>query len=432
MPRPARPRESPARAFERKHAGCWPVGHLAGWRGPSGFSSRSTAREVLKGAGLEALRGRVAVVTGANSGVGFETARALALGGAEAVILACRDPVAGAEAARAIQDEAAAEFAAASHAPDASSPEREKCHSPCRVSCLRVDLESFASVAAFADAFKALNLPLHLLVHNAGLMPAPFKRTRDGHERHMQVNVLAPVLLTRLLLGASRGENENENVENVFTKKNPPPPRDRIDTSAARVVFVTSAAHRFSYREGVRFGTEHNTDTHATTPATHDPWRAYAESKLCVVLIARLCAVACEASREPTERRLFFFAAHPGAIVTRGSERARLESGGWRGAVLHAVGRPFLKTAEAGAASVAFCCVADERVLEKKNGGCYVANCQFARASRLAERDVELARRVCRFALKETDAFPTTHADAFAAQLANGTYGDARRERFFF
>ena len=426
MPRPARPRESPARAFERKHAGCWPVGHLAGWRGPSGFSSRSTAREVLKGAGLEALRGRVAVVTGANSGVGFETARALALGGAETVILACRDPVAGAEAARAIQDEAAAEFAAASHAPDASSPEREKCHSPCRVSCLRVDLESFASVVAFADAFKALNLPLHLLVHNAGLMPAPFKRTRDGHERHMQVNVLAPVLLTRLLLGASRGENENENVENVFTKKNPPPPRDRIDTSAARVVFVTSAAHRFSYREGVRFGTEHNTDTHATTPATHDPWRAYAESKLCVVLIARLFAVACEASREPTERRLFFFAAHPGAIVTRGSERARLESGGWRGAVLHAVGRPFLKTAEAGAASVAFCCVFSPQKDALENGA-YVANCQAARASRLAERDVELARRVCRFALQETGAFPTTREDAFAEQLANGTYGDARR-----
>ena len=81
MPRPARPRESPARAFERKHAGCWPVGHLAGWRGPSGFSSRSTAREVVKGAGLEALRGRVAVVTGANSGVGFRAARACALRG---------------------------------------------------------------------------------------------------------------------------------------------------------------------------------------------------------------------------------------------------------------------------------------------------------------------------------------------------------------
>ena len=377
----------------------------------------------MKGAGLEALRGRVAVVTGANSGVGFETARALALGGAETVILACRDPVAGAEAARAIQDEAAAEFAAASHAPDASSPEREKCHSPCRVSCLRVDLESFASVAAFADAFKALNLPLHLLVHNAGLMPAPFKRTRDGHERHMQVNVLAPVLLTRLLLGALRGENENEN---VFTKKNLHPPRDR--TSAARVVFVTSAAHRFSYREGVRFGGGGvvNTDTHVTTPATHDPWRAYAESKLCVVLIARLFAVACEASREPTERRLFFFAAHPGAIVTRGSERARLESGGWRGAVLHAVGRPFLKTAEAGAASVAFCCVFSPQKDALENGA-YVANCQAARASRLAERDVELARRVCRFALQETGAFPTTREDAFAEQLANGTYGDARR-----
>ena len=80
------------------------------------------------------------------------------------------------------------------------------------------------------DAFKALNLPLHLLVHNAGLMPAPFKRTIDGHERHMQVNVLAPVLLTRLLLGALRGADENENVD---------------CSTSARVVFVTSAAHRF-------------------------------------------------------------------------------------------------------------------------------------------------------------------------------------------
>ena len=119
MPRPARPRESPARAFERKHAGCWPVGHLAGWRGPSGFSSRSTAREVVRESG-ESLRGRVAVVTGANCGVGFETARALALGGAEAVILACRDPIAGAEAARAIRDEA--RDAAAASMNDASTP----------------------------------------------------------------------------------------------------------------------------------------------------------------------------------------------------------------------------------------------------------------------------------------------------------------------
>ena len=41
--------------------------------------------------------------------------------------------------------------------------------------------------------------------------------------------------------------------------------------------------------------------------------------------------------------------------------------------------------------------------------------------------NVELARRVCRFALQETGAFPTTREDAFAEQLANGTYGDARR-----
>lgn len=415
--RPGRPMSSTARAFERKHAGCWPVGHLAGWRGPSGFSSRSTAREVVReNAGLHTLHGRVAVVTGANCGVGFETARAIALGGAEVVVLACRDSIAGAEAARVIQDEA--RFVAGD---DGSSS--------CRVCCLRVDMESFESVRTFADAFARLNLPLHILVHNAGLMPAPYERTRDGHERHMQVNVLSPVLLTRLLFRALRGEDDGSNTagadEGALLEKN----------AAARVVFVTSAAHRFTYPEGVRLSRQ--TDTHhQASRANHDPMRAYGESKLCVLFLAKIFACACEASRAPRQRRVAFFAAHPGAIVTKGSERARLESGGWRGAALHAIGRPFLKTAEAGAASVAFCCVArfeaeEDASSEEKDGknsfflknGAYVVNCDAARASRFVERDVRLARRACRFAITATNAFPETRNDAFAEQLANGAYG---------
>ena len=408
MPRPARPRESPARAFERKHAGCWPVGHLAGWRGPSGFSSRSTAREVVRESG-ESLRGRVAVVTGANCGVGFETARALALGGAEAVILACRDPIAGAEAARAIRDEA--RDAAAASMNDASTPAEafhtQKQKTSCRVECLRVDLESFASVRAFADAFRDLNLPLHLLVHNAGLMPAPWQETSDGHERTMQVNVLGPVLLTRLLFPFLRDESRFR-VEKETTSLIP-----------ARVVFVTSAAHFFSYREGVRLAP--STDTHEAPREKHDPIKAYAESKLCVIFLAKLFAVACEASRRPTQKKVLFFAAHPGAVLTKGGERARKECGGVRGAVLNFVGRPFVKSAEAGAATSTHCCVFQHEEASQKSGA-YFVNCEARAASKKAERDVAAARRACRFVVKTTSAFPETRNDEFAEQLARGAY----------
>ena len=83
-----------------------------------------------------------------------------------------------------------------------------------------------------------------------------------------------------------------------------------------------------------------NTDTHVTTPATHDPWRAYAESKLCVVLIAPLRRRVRSVARTDGAR-LFFFATHPGAIVTRGSERARSRVERVESAVLHAVGARF-------------------------------------------------------------------------------------------
>ena len=362
----------------------------------------------------ESLRGRVAVVTGANCGVGFETARALALGGAEAVILACRDPVAGAEAARAIRDEARAVSAAASMN-DASTPaspdfhEKEKKPS-CRVECLNVDLESFASVRAFADAFRDLNLPLHILVHNAGVMPAPWHETSDGHERTMQVNVLGPVLLTRLLFPFLRGE-----------KKRFADIQETRNANAARVVFVTSAAHYFSYNEGVRLCPK--TDTHVTSCEKHDPIKAYAESKLCLIFLAKLLAKTCEASRRPFQKKVLFFAAHPGAVLSKGGERARKQCGGARGAVLHFIGRPFVKSTEAGAATSALCCVFPDEEASEKNGA-YFVNCEARAASKKAEKDVAATRAACRFVVKTTSAFPETRNDAFATQLAEGAYGE--------
>ncbi|NUW37841.1 SDR family NAD(P)-dependent oxidoreductase [Nonomuraea sp. SMC257] len=119
--------------------------------------------------------GRVAVVTGANSGIGYVTARELARRGAH-VVLACRDPGRGRAALDRMRGEA----------PDA------------RLELRRVDLSSLASIRAFAAAWD--HDRLDLLVNNAGIAMVPFARTEDGFESQFGVNHLGTFALTGLLL----------------------------------------------------------------------------------------------------------------------------------------------------------------------------------------------------------------------------------------
>jgi NAD(P)-dependent dehydrogenase (short-subunit alcohol dehydrogenase family) len=142
-------------------------------------------------------RGRVAVVTGANSGLGFVTARELARKGAR-VVLACRSAARGSEAADRIVAEvpgAEAEFG-------------------------RLDLGDLASVREFAATFPYERLDL--LVNNAGLMAMPYGTTADGFETHFGVNHLGHFALTGLLLPAL------------------------LDAPGARIVTVSSMMHVFA------------------------------------------------------------------------------------------------------------------------------------------------------------------------------------------
>src|SRR5262245_64000641 len=108
---------------------------------------------------LPSQSGRTALVTGANSGVGFETAKALAEHGA-AVVLACRDPEKGEDAAGRIR----ASVSAAA------------------LTVLRLDLASLASVRRAADRLRADAARLDLLINNAGVGWLPYTRTVDGFE----------------------------------------------------------------------------------------------------------------------------------------------------------------------------------------------------------------------------------------------------------
>jgi NAD(P)-dependent dehydrogenase (short-subunit alcohol dehydrogenase family) len=174
------------------------------------------------------LDGRLAIVTGANSGLGLETAAALAAYGAR-VILACRsrDKTAAAMATiRARTPGAQLEFGA-------------------------LDLADLDSVARFA-AEQAGHGPLDLLVNNAGVMALPLARTRQGFEMQIGTNHLGHFALTGRLLGRLQA------------------------APAARVVTVASLAHRWT--RGLDF------DDLNFERATYRKWDAYGKSKLANLL----------------------------------------------------------------------------------------------------------------------------------------------------
>jgi NAD(P)-dependent dehydrogenase (short-subunit alcohol dehydrogenase family) len=147
--------------------------------------------------------GRVAVITGANVGLGLETALALAAKGC-AVVLACRNLAKAEEAKARIL---------------AQSPKAT-------VECRGVDLSSLKSVRAFATAFLKTHKSLDLLINNAGIMMPPFSLSEDGIESQLAANYTGHFALTGLLLPLLNA------------------------TPGARVVSLSSLAHRWS---GIRF-----------------------------------------------------------------------------------------------------------------------------------------------------------------------------------
>ncbi|OYT90682.1 MAG: short-chain dehydrogenase [Burkholderiales bacterium PBB3] len=121
--------------------------------------------------------GRIAIVTGANIGLGFETAAVLAEKGC-VVVLACRN----------LDKAQAAKQQMLKRDPDAS------------VICMALDLSSLKSVRAFAQAFSRSHSQLDLLINNAGIMMPPYALSEDGFESQWAANYLGHFALTGLLL----------------------------------------------------------------------------------------------------------------------------------------------------------------------------------------------------------------------------------------
>jgi len=188
------------------------------------FDATSTADDVLAGVDLH---GRRAIVTGGASGIGLETARALAGAGAE-VTLAVRDQAAGQRAARQIVETTGNPW----------------------LRVLPLDLTEPRSIRTFLDIWSG---PLHALVLNAGVMAAPLRRTRQGFELQFATNHLGHFVLATGLHPTLAG------------------------SEGARVVSVSSAAH---LRSDVVLDDLHFRNR------PYDPWLAYAQSKTANVLFA--------------------------------------------------------------------------------------------------------------------------------------------------
>jgi NAD(P)-dependent dehydrogenase (short-subunit alcohol dehydrogenase family) len=203
--------------------------------------------------------GRVAIVTGANSGLGVATARDLARAGAT-VVLACRST-------------AKADQAAASIRADVPNAALE---------VAPLDLADLASVREFAEHRAAPGLAVDLLINNAGIMAAPRRLTKDGFESQFGTNHLGHFALTGLMLPAL------------------------LRAPAPRVVTVSSHLHRS--------GTMHFDDLQGERK--YSRWGAYGQSKLANLMFCF------ELQRRATEAGgragapLLSVAAHPGYAST--------------------------------------------------------------------------------------------------------------------
>ena len=199
------------------------------------------------------LHGKTVIITGANTGIGLETAVDLAKRGAR-VVLACRSVEKGQAAVEAVKSRSKNE----------------------NVVFVKLDLASLKSVRDFSDRVLQDEVHIDILINNAGVMVPPYTKTEDGFELQIGVNHLAHFLLTNLLL-------------------------ERIkETPSSRIINVSSLAHR---RGKINFDD-------LQSEQSYSPMREYAQSKLANVLFTQSLAKRMKGTNATA------YSLHPGAVRT--------------------------------------------------------------------------------------------------------------------
>ena len=274
---------------------------------------RTTAEDIIQRYHVD-LTGKTALITGCTSGIGVDTARALARANATLFI-------SGRNAATLTTTR------------DQLNAELKQAGKPERVHSLLCDLSELPSVRKAAAEFLSHSSALHVLICNAGLGALPYRLSPAGADMQFAVNHVGHQLLFQLLQPAL------------------------LASAPSRVVIVSSSGHawgapRIDY-----------TRLPSTPASSYSPWGAYQQSKLANILLA------CEIHRRFAAQGLTAYSLHPGGIITGLQEEMQSRVLPW---VLWLFQRA-LKTIPQGAATSVYCATAPG--LEAASGQ-YFNNCK--------------------------------------------------------
>ncbi|KAG0017047.1 hypothetical protein BGZ81_010932 [Podila clonocystis] len=286
---------------------------------------------------IPSLDNKVALVTGANSGLGFWTALELAAKGAH-VFLGCRDPFKAKDAIQRIRAEITS---------------RGLSIHP-KLEILVVDLENVKSCHLAAATFLARGLPLHILFNNGGMHNPQFELTAHGIEKQFAVNHLGPFALTLALL-------------------------DRIKASQpSRIVFQSSIAHEFT----LPFDMKRVSDP--TTEANQDGKlnQGYSRSKLCNIAVAKALA------RRLANERVHVSAVHPGIVCTNIGRHIEAYIGPVFGWMYNMAFRLFAMSAKDACLTGLYCAASPEVEEQEYRGLYFIPTAKVLAPSPMAEDEV--------------------------------------------
>ncbi|XP_038895224.1 short-chain dehydrogenase TIC 32 A, chloroplastic-like isoform X2 [Benincasa hispida] len=300
--------------------------YLVGIAGPSGYGSKASAEKVTES--FQFSSPFTAIITGATSGIGEETARVLAKRGVR-IVMAARDMKKAAKVKERIKRE---------------SPEAE-------ILVSEIDLSSLASVRRFCVEFAALGLPLNILINNGGVFSPNLEYSEDKFELTFATNYLGHYLLTELLLDKLIETSKRTGIQ-------------------GRIINVSSVVHYWVKREDLCF-------IHLLNPNKYNGTRAYAQSKLACILHAK------EVARKLKEQdaNVTINAVHPGIVKTAIIRAHR----GFITDSLFFMASKLLKSIPQGAATT--CYVALSPQTQRKTGK-YFADCNKTKCSSLANDEL--------------------------------------------